>query len=334
MENNNNNNNNNSNNNNRPRPKKRVTRKQLRNRRIGGLIVLLLIIFLLSKGCASCIRCACKSDGKDDGKTSTTTTVSTEAAVTSTTESALPQENLVEKLPASYKIENVPEIYQEPELPTGSEVTALTMLLNYLGFDIDKQTLAQNYLTCADRGDATFSQAFIGSPFDSDGLGCFAPVIVDTAMKYLNTQGSDRTVKSLNADTFDDVLLRVASDQPVLVWINTNLELMQEEYCFTVYGTNGIYTTTPPPTTSVVIMGTTAPQVTEATPEVTTAALADDFKQDVYWIPNATCVLLTGFDTVNDTVTVIDPLQGEITYNMGMFKTSYNALYKQAVVIY
>lgn len=320
--------------NNKPRPKKRVTRKQLRNRRIGGLIVLLLIIFLLSKGCASCIRCACKSDTKDVNSTSTTTAVSTETTVPAVTEPALPQENLVETLPASYKIENVPVIYQEPELPTGSEVTSLTMLLNYLGFEIDKETLAQNYLICAERGEATFSQAFIGSPFNSDGLGCFAPVIVDAAMKYLNSQGSDRTVKSLNADTFDDVLLRVASDQPVLIWINTNLELMQEEYCFTVYGTNGIYTTTPPQTTSVVIMGTTEPQMTETVPEVITSASADDFKQDVYWIPNATCVLLTGFDTVNDTVTVIDPLQGEITYNMGMFKTSYNALYKQSVVIY
>lgn len=319
--------------NNRPKPKKRVTRKQLRNRRIGGLIVLLLIIFLLSKGCASCIRCACKSDDKENSSTVTTTS-STEATTQPVTESALPQENLVDTLPASYKIENIPVIYQEPELPTGSEVTSLTMLLNYLGFEIDKETIAQNYMTCAERGEATFSQAFIGSPFNSDGLGCFAPVIVDTAMKYLSSQGSDRTVKALNADTFDDVLLRVASDYPVLVWINTNLELMQEEYCFTVYGTNGIYTTTPPQTTSVIIMGTTAPQTAETTPEVTTAVSADDFKQDVYWIPNATCVLLTGFDTVNDTVTIIDPMQGEITYNMGMFKTSYNALYKQAVVIY
>ncbi len=319
--------------NNKTAPKKRVTRKQLRNRRIGGLIVLLVLIFLLSKGCSSCIRCVCSSNNDNSEDTETATAVSSVTAVPEVTESALPQEELVETLPASYKIENVPVIYQDPELPTGSEVTSLTILLNYLGFDIDKETLAQNYLTCASRGEATFSQAFIGSPFDSDGMGCFAPVIVDTAAKYLNSQSSSRNVKSLNADTFDDVLLRVASDEPVLVWINSNLELMQEEYCFTVYSSNGTYTETAAQTTSVVIMGTTAPATEEAVTE-TTAVSGDDFKQDVYWIPNAACVVLVGFDTINDTVTVIDPAQGEITYNMGMFKTSYNALYKQAVVIY
>lgn len=322
-------------NNQRPK-KKRVTRRQLRRRRIGGLIVLLLIIFLLSKGCASCISCTCNLGEDDTDEKSTTTTVSTTDITTAPPipESTLPKEQLVEVLPESHKIE-VPVIYQEPELPTGSAATSLTMLLNYLGFNIDKVTIANDYMPRAKRGEATFSQAFIGDPTTNDGLGCFAPVIVETAQKYLRSQSSSRIVKTLNADSFDDVLLRVASDYPVLVWINSNLDLRQEEYCFTLYGPGGVQTTTQPPVTSVVVLGTTAAETVQSDIETTTTTITtSEQKQDVYWIPNATCVLLTGYDKINNTITVIDPMQGEMIYDMGMFKTSYNALYKQAVIIY
>ncbi|MGN0632094.1 MAG: hypothetical protein ACI4JN_12290, partial [Ruminococcus sp.] len=85
-----------------------------------------------------------------------------------------------------------------------------------------------------------------------------------------------------------------------------------------------------------IVLGTTAPAVTSETTETTTTAAINEneARQDVYWISNATCVVLKGYDVKNDTVTIIDPAQGEITYDMGMFKTSYNALYKQAVIIY
>lgn len=320
------------------RPKKKVTRKQLRRRRIGGLIVLLLIIFLMSTGCASCIRCACgsgKDKAEEDGKT--TTTAVTEQTALTTVGTTFPQEQLIDTLPESFEID-IPVIYNEPELPTGGEVTSLAMVLNYMGYSIDKQELAKNYLPCADRGEATFTQAFIGSPFETDGMGCFAPVIAETAQKYISSQGGGKTVKVLNADSFDEVLLRVASGYPVMVWVNRNLELRQEEYCFTVYGTGNILSlnTEPPVQTSTIVLGTTAPAATSETTETTTTAaiIANESRQDVYWISNATCVVLKGYDVKNDTVTIIDPSQGEITYDMGMFKTSYNALYKQAVIIY
>ena len=254
------------------------------------------------------------------------TTVTTVA--TTTADSILPQEYLVGELPDSHQI-TVPVIYQKPELPTGGEVTSLAMVLNHLGYDVTKETLAQYYLTCAERGEATFSQAFIGSPFEEDGMGCFAPVIADTAKKYLASQASSRSVKMLNADNFEDVLLRVASNHPVIVWVNYDLELRQEEYCFTVYG-QGLTTTAV--TTAPALAASS--DATSETAAATAPVITSSGKQDVYWIPNATCVVLTGYDMNNETVTVIDPLQGEITYDMGMFKTSYNALSKQAIIIY
>ncbi len=319
----------------RPVQRKRVTRKQLRNRRIGGLIALLLIIFLISNGCASCIRCACSSGNEEKKPAMTTTATTTVTTAVTTTESLLPSEYLVGELPDAHQI-TIPIIKQRPELPTGSEVTALAMVLSHLGYDVTKEELATSYLTCAERGTATFSQAFIGSPFEEDGLGCFAPVIVDTAQKYLRTQGSNRYAKALNADTFEDVLLRVASNHPVIIWINHNLELQTEEYCFTVYG-GGLTTTSAFTTTTTSMNGIIPTDTGTITTTVTTVPPVGNTtssKQDVYWIPNATCVVLTGYDLENNTVTVVDPSQGEVTYDMGMFKTSYNALSKQAVIVY
>ena len=37
-----------------------------------------------------------------------------------------------------HEIQDFEIIYQEPELPTGCEITALTMVLHYYGFDVDK----------------------------------------------------------------------------------------------------------------------------------------------------------------------------------------------------
>ncbi|MBO5226696.1 MAG: C39 family peptidase [Ruminococcus sp.] len=324
--------------------KKRVTKKQLQRRRIGGLIVLLILIFLICKGCASCASCMCsKCDTvKESIKPVATGETTVTSATTVVTTTPLPPETLVTTLPESYEID-VPEVLQGTELPTGSEITALTMVLNYLGFEVSKTELAMNYLTCADRGTATFSQAFIGSPFDSTGLGCFAPVISNTAQKYLKSQNSGRNVKILNADSFDDVLLRIASGYPVMVWVNQDLEPCQEEYCFTLYG-DGLVSDAasefkPAVTSDPVVSGVPAVvtvKTTVSTTAVTTAPAATEplSKQDIYWIPNATCVVLSGFDLNNGTVTVIDPAKGKVTYDMGMFKTSYNALYKQAIVIY
>lgn len=323
--------------------KKRVTRKQLQRRRIGGLIVLIVLIFFICKGCVSCFSCMCaKIDSVAENiKPAQTTEPATTAVTTVVTTAPLPPETLISELPDSYELD-VPVIYKGKELPTGNEVTALAMVLNYLGFDVSKTELAQNYLTCAEKGEATFSQAFIGSPFESDGIGCFSPVISDTAQKFLRAQSSGRNVKILNADRFDDVLLRVASGYPVLVWVNQDLELRQEEYCFTLYGDGLVASdsseTTPAVISDPVVSGVPAvvTTVTEAVTTVTTAPAETTAlkKQDIYWISNATCVVLCGYDLVNETVTVIDPAQGKLTYDMGMFKTSYNALYKQAIVIY
>ena len=49
----------------------------------------------------------------------------------------------------------VDPILQLPELPTGCEITTLAMLLDAVGFQVDKVQLAEGYLTCKSEGEAT-----------------------------------------------------------------------------------------------------------------------------------------------------------------------------------
>ena len=58
----------------------------------------------------------------------------------------------------------------------------MTTVLNYLGYNVDKLTMADYYL---DKG--KMGEAFVGNPRDEDSCGAFAPVLVNSATKYLKS---------------------------------------------------------------------------------------------------------------------------------------------------
>ncbi|MEG0375492.1 MAG: C39 family peptidase, partial [Raoultibacter sp.] len=60
----------------------------------------------------------------------------------------------------------VTSLYQNPELPTGCESVALTDLLLFWGFDLDKTTIADSWLPTSD---FDFVYSFLGSPYDTAG---------------------------------------------------------------------------------------------------------------------------------------------------------------------
>lgn len=114
-------------------------------------------------------------------------------------------------------------VLQTPELPTGCEVTALTTVLNYMGYNVSKTDLAKNYLKTGSLGKVTFDEAFVGSPFSDGGYGCFAPVIVETAQKYLIQNTMDVTAWNISGTEFDDLFEYIDKDIPVIVWASMNL---------------------------------------------------------------------------------------------------------------
>lgn len=120
---------------------------------------------------------------------------------------------------------DVPLISQMPELPRGCEVTSLAMLLNYMGINVNKMTLAEQVKKDPTPYHQVNNKTFFGNPNDgfvgdmynlsTPGLGVYHGPIYDLANTYRNNHIID-----LTGSSFDHVLKYVASSKPVWV-INT-----------------------------------------------------------------------------------------------------------------
>lgn len=108
-------------------------------------------------------------------------------------------------------------IAQEPELPTGCEVTSLAATLAYLGYPIDKCELADKYLDKGSVDTADPNKEFVGNPRGQD-FGCFAPVIVNCANKYLSEKGADATVADETGKSLSELCSIVDGGTPVIIW--------------------------------------------------------------------------------------------------------------------
>lgn len=129
----------------------------------------------------------------------------------------------------------VDNIMQEPELPTGCEVTALTIVLNHLGYDVDKLTLAESYLPKGPIGKTHPDDAFIGDPTNSYSYGANAPVLIKTARKYLDEVSSSHEIYDVSTDDFDSLLSYIANGHPVIFWATI---YMEESYLTTKWTIN------------------------------------------------------------------------------------------------
>ena len=181
-------------------------------------------------------------------------------------------------------------ICQHPALPTGCEVTSLTMVLNYMGLKADKLDLADNYLPKGPVGKVDFRKAFAGNPRNSSSRGCYAPVIVTTANLYLKSRASSLRAVNMSGKELDSLSAYLNQGLPVIVWCTMNCRKAWHSATWVINGKN------------------------------------------LYWYSPEHCVVLTGMGA--DTVTIADPDTGTIrTFNKAVFRTSYNSLFRQAVII-
>ena len=127
-------------------------------------------------------------------------------------------------------------IHQFPELPTGCEVTSLTIVLNYLGFRADKLDLADNYLPKGPIGSTDFRKAFVGNPRSSHAYGCYAPVIVNTANSYLETQKSKLRAVDISGRELTTLTAYTKANIPVMVWGTINCLKPYRSVTWTVDG--------------------------------------------------------------------------------------------------
>ncbi|MBP1545647.1 MAG: C39 family peptidase [Oscillospiraceae bacterium] len=192
-------------------------------------------------------------------------------------------------------------ILQNPELPVGCEITALTILLNFYGFDAEKTDMARNYLPVSWGNPQTidgkfhkdsFYDYFIGDPF-SKGYGCFSPAIEKAANKYIADNGGGYTVKNISGCHPDTLYEYLIAGTPVLCWATDGM--IEPEYYETWYD--------------------------NAT------------GQQLDWYLNEHCFVLAGFNIANSTVTLNDPMKGIIDYNIDKFEVRFKQMHSQAIVL-
>lgn len=117
-----------------------------------------------------------------------------------------------------YMLIPVKHIAQNPELPTGCEITSLTMVLNYLGYNVDKTYMADNYLDRLETFDGSFYDYYIGNPYESASWGCFAPAITKSASRFLADNNSPLKAYNISGSSVQALFDEISDGNPVIVW--------------------------------------------------------------------------------------------------------------------
>ena len=150
----------------------------------------------------------------ESAETAPATSPAASAAIESTAAATTAAPADSQKSLADFKV-----ISQLPELPTGCEVTSLTMVLNHLGINADKLDIADNYLTKGEYGVTDPRKAFVGNPrTEENSRGCYAPVLVEAANKYLSAKGSGKTAKDISGGDLEKLFPYIDKGIPVIVW--------------------------------------------------------------------------------------------------------------------
>ncbi len=191
---------------------------------------------------------------------------------------------------------DVVSILQKPELPSGCEATALTMLLNYIGFDADKLTIADDYLPKGEYRRSDYNKVFVGNPRSILAYGCTAGVIEETAEKYLREHDTENKwkVKNITGCSVETLYSAVDNGCPVIVWASID-------------------------------MGEIVPDFVTWTDEKT--------GEKISWYGGEHCLLLTGYDMDERLIYVNDPLRGSVSYDMKIFEIRFKQMNYNAIII-
>lgn len=191
-------------------------------------------------------------------------------------------------------LRKIPAVRQNPELPTGCEVTSLSMALSYLGINVDKEVLADNYLPKCPYRTGNYRRAFVGDPRSKFAYGCYSEVIEKCAKQFLSVQqGRKFDVVNITGCEPERLYACLEMGYPVIVWVTID---MQD----TFEGASWV---------------------------------DEDTGKTVTWRGNEHCVLLTGYSASRDTVYLNDPLKGSVGCSKEIFEKRFKEMESQAVFI-
>lgn len=104
---------------------------------------------------------------------------------------------------------NVPLISQRPELPTGCEITAVTMMLQYAGAAVNKVQLAKEM----PRADSDCNLGFVGDPFTDNGNSIYPPALLPLVTKYAGH------ATNLTGASLAELKQQLDANNPVVIWV-------------------------------------------------------------------------------------------------------------------
>lgn len=192
----------------------------------------------------------------------------------------------------------VQNIQQLPELPAGCEITSTTIALNYLGFDVDKMEL-MSYMPIMKAPD---ENGYWASPWDVfvgspeySYYGAYSPVIKSTIEAFFEQNDIE------NYEVID------LSDNQVIELI----DYIDEGYPVIVWATIGMKRSHPGNSWTL----------SDGTPYT--------------WIAGEHCLVLIGYDLINNTLIFSDPYdkRGTVEYDFEVFESRYIELFMQALVV-
>lgn len=206
------------------------------------------------------------------------------------------------------KILPVDMIYQNPELPSGCEVTSAAMLLQYvLGQTVDKLELADYVKT-----DGNFyfdsqedligpdpQKIFVGSPF-GEFYGCFNITAKNFINRYLKAIESDKKAIIPDNPDLQDIIEYIDNDMPVMVWASIDMGPLKytENNSWYIISESGV-------------------------------------KIPFTWPRGEHCLVIYGYETVDGEVTLhfCDPMEGKRSFPAKQFLEPFEELSNMAIVI-
>lgn len=210
--------------------------------------------------------------------------------------------------PSAYMIEGI-EALPQTDLKAGCEVYACTVLLNYLGFDIDEFEFSNNYLISRpitydeefQRYGPDMNSAYAGDVYTIYGYGVFSPAMAKSMNNYLHTTDSGMQAVVIKNYTLDELCEKyIVNDIPVMVWATT---YMHEPYVKASWVVNYV--------------------------DENSDKQIGDIEE---WMQNEHCLTLMGYDEEN--YYFCDSVSGDITgYEKEISQQRYVELGAQAIVV-
>ncbi|MFS0821197.1 C39 family peptidase [Bacillus sp. 1P02SD] len=192
----------------------------------------------------------------------------------------------------------VEKVLQLPELPNGCEITSLTSILNFNGYNVSKLDLADNYLPKEPFKTVNNvlygpdpNKAYAGNPRQWSGFFSYAPPIVKAAQAYIDEVGAKLEPIDLSGSSREEIMMELEEGNPVVIWVTLDLSKKKVNYSWNINNTNTEFN---------------APT-------------------------NLHSVVLNGY--IGNKVHVMDPLQGQITYDADAFFASYEDLGSHAMTV-